>query len=113
MWEALMSRAKFILLVGLMAGGGAVVISGLGRKPASHGMVPRHRQRGFMDLNSAPAEDLKRLGLNDVAVDRILENRPYRNKLELVSRMVIPERTYGKIRHQVGIRRTSKSAKIA
>jgi hypothetical protein len=66
-----------------------------------------------MDLNSAPTEDLKRLGLNDVAVGRIVENRPYRNKLELVSRMVIPERTYGKIRHRVGIRRTSKSAKIA
>ena len=61
----------------------------------------------FTDLNDAGREELEKLGLDTVAVDRIVENRPYRNKLELVSRMILPENLYGEIRHRIGIRDTT------
>jgi hypothetical protein len=56
-------------------------------------------------LNDAHPEELQKLGLDSVAIDRIIENRPYRNKLELVSRMILPEVLYKEIRHSIGVRR--------
>lgn len=108
-----MSTTKFILMTGLMAGAGAVLITKVGKNRARQAGVAAAHDSDFMDLNSAPEEDLKQLGLDDVAVGRIVENRPYRNKLELVSRMVIPENLYGEIRHQVGVRETAESVKVA
>jgi hypothetical protein len=32
-----------------------------------------------------------------------VENRPYRGKLELVSRMVIPEAVYARIKDEIGV----------
>jgi hypothetical protein len=47
-------------------------------------------------------EELLRLpGLNRELVERIIENRPYRNKLDLISRLVIAEETYKPIKHLV------------
>ena len=50
---------------------------------------------GLLDLNQCSIEDLAALaGIDSDVAERILENRPYRNKLDLVSRMVVPEATY-------------------
>src|SRR3979411_2463827 len=57
----------------------------------------------LLDLNTASQEEFLRLGLDNEMSDRIVENRPYRNKLELLSRMVIPEQAYGIIRDLVGV----------
>jgi hypothetical protein len=32
-----------------------------------------------------------------------VDNRPYRNKLDLLSRMVIPQQAYSAIKHQVAV----------
>ena len=45
----------------------------------------------LLDLNTASHEEFLQLGLDGEMSDRILENRPYRNKLDLLSRMVIPD----------------------
>jgi hypothetical protein len=108
-----MSTTKFIFMTGLIAGAGAILINELAKSRVTPTRAFREVDSDLMDLNSAPAEDLKRLGLDDVAVGRIVENRPYRNKLELVSRMVIPETLYGEIRHQVGVREAAESVKVA
>lgn len=52
----------------------------------------------LLDLNTASHDDLVGLGLDGQISDQIVENRPYRNKLELLSRMVIPEHAYNAIR---------------
>lgn len=52
-----------------------------------------------VDLNACSREDLIGAGLADDLADKILENRPYRNKLDLVSRLVIPEADYASIKH--------------
>jgi DNA uptake protein ComE-like DNA-binding protein len=67
----------------------------------------------LLDLNTASHEELQRLGLNDEMTDKIVDNRPYRNKLDLLSRMVIPEATYNGIRSLIGVGGATQSIKIA
>jgi hypothetical protein len=108
-----MKSARWILLMSLAAGLGWAMFrsSGTGQR------IERRRsprwQNAFTDINSAGAEELQRLGIDSVAAERIVENRPYRNKLELVSRMVIPEKLYGSIRHRIGVRDTARDVKVA
>jgi hypothetical protein len=98
-----MNAGRAMFLLGAAAGIGAVLI----RLAGSH-RFPSYRMPSqgtdFTDLNQADRTALEKLGLEPVAIDRIVENRPYRNKLELVSRMIIPETLYGEIRHKIGIR---------
>ena len=67
----------------------------------------------LLDLNTASHDELLRLGLDGEMSERIVDNRPYRNKLDLLSRMVIPEQAYNAIRYQVGVARATESIKIA
>jgi DNA uptake protein ComE-like DNA-binding protein len=67
----------------------------------------------LLDLNTASQEEFLRLGLDGEMCDRIVENRPYRNKLDLLSRMVIPERAYSVIRDMIGVARATESIKVA
>jgi hypothetical protein len=69
--------------------------------------------QNLLDLNSSTVDQLRALGLEDEASDRIVENRPYRNKLDLVSRMVIPEQIYNTIKHQVDVAGATEPVKIA
>ncbi len=66
----------------------------------------------LLDLNSASLDDLLRLGLDPAVGEQILENRPYRNKLDLLSRMVISEQVYNAIKQQVGIARATEPIKV-
>jgi Helix-hairpin-helix motif len=66
----------------------------------------------LLDLNTAAHEDLLGLGLNQELIDKVIENRPYRNKLDLLSRMVIPEHAYEAIKHQVGIANATELLKV-
>ena len=44
---------------------------------------------------------------------KITENRPHRDKLDLLSRMVIPEHAYEAIKHNVRIANATESLKVA
>lgn len=66
-----------------------------------------------VDLNAAAPEDLRRLGLDDAQVDRLVEHRPYRNKLDLVSQLVLPRDAYDRIRHFVFVNGDHEPVKIA
>jgi DNA uptake protein ComE-like DNA-binding protein len=67
----------------------------------------------LLDLNSASEAEFMHLGLDRETIDRIAENRPYRNKLDLLSRMVIPEQAYNLIRNQVGVAKATEFIKVA
>src|SRR5690242_14740730 len=55
-----------------------------------------------LDINSASEDDLKQLpGIGEALSKKIVENRPYKRKDELVSKKVLPRATYEKIKDQV------------
>ena len=69
--------------------------------PASHSTaaVPR---AGLVDINSATAAELRALpGMTDAESAKIIQGRPYNDKNQLVSRHVVSEATYGKIKDHV------------
>lgn len=67
----------------------------------------------LIDLNDATSDQLKDLNLTQESIDRLIENRPYRSKLELVSRMVLSEAEYETIREKVGVAEGREPVKIA
>ena len=67
----------------------------------------------LIDLNDSTPDQLKSLNLTPESVERLIENRPYRSKLELVSRMVLTEAEYEMIREKVGIAEGRAPVKIA
>jgi len=56
----------------------------------------------LIDINSASVDQLKSLpGIGDAYSKKIVDGRPYANKTQLVSRKIIPQATYDKIKDQI------------
>jgi hypothetical protein len=67
----------------------------------------------LIDLNAAGADQIAGLGISAESLERLLENRPYRNKLELVSRMILSQDEYSSIRDKVSVSAAREPVKIA
>ena len=63
---------------------------------------PAAKPAGMVDINSATEEELKQLpGIGDAYAAKIIQNRPYRGKNDLVRKKVIPQATYDKVKDHI------------
>jgi competence protein ComEA len=55
-----------------------------------------------LDINTASADELKAVkGIGEADAKKIVENRPYKTKDELVEKKVVSKATYDKIKGQI------------
>jgi competence protein ComEA len=60
------------------------------------------QQSGLVDINTASAAELKALpGIGDVYSAKIIQGRPYQSKDQLVSRKLVPQSTYNKVKNLI------------
>ncbi len=93
----------------LLASCVAIVLAiGFASGPMAWAQAPKDKaakseaKKELIDINTASTEELQTLkGIGDAYAKKIVENRPYTGKDELVSKKVIPQATYNKIKSQI------------
>jgi competence protein ComEA len=78
-------------------------------KAASTSKAATSAKAALLDLNSASQDELKALpGIGDAYSKKIIGGRPYQRKDQLVSKNIIPQATYDKIKDLVIAKQPSK-----
>jgi|SRR6185295_4616557 competence protein ComEA len=58
-----------------------------------------------LDINTASMDQMKAIrGLNEAQAKKIVEGRPYKRRSELLSKKIVPQETYDKIKDQIATR---------
>ncbi len=66
--------------------------------------APPAAKKEPLDINSASADELKKLGIGEADAKKIVESRPYKTKDDLVQKKVVPKATYDKIKDQIVVK---------
>jgi competence protein ComEA len=103
------SRVKlaFVLACALLAAG----TSGFAQTKSKPAPKPTAAaaNASLVDLNSASKDDLMKLpGIGDAYAQKIIDGRPYKGKNDLVTKKVVPQATYSKIKDLVVAKQPTK-----
>jgi competence protein ComEA len=94
--KRLVEQILFLLLVSLILPAVSLADSRAAAGPAAQAAASAADK---LDINTATKDELKVLpGIGDAYSQKIIDGRPYRTKLDLVHRKIIPQATYDKVR---------------
>ncbi|HET9925095.1 MAG TPA: helix-hairpin-helix domain-containing protein [Methylomirabilota bacterium] len=93
-----MKRLIALILIGLFSTGVLTAPTVWAQAPKASSSM-KHE---LLDLNTASEADLKTIpGIGDAYAKKIVQNRPYKRKDELVQKKVVPQATYDKIKDHI------------
>ena len=93
-----MKVLSFLGAVGVGIFSGAWIIASRRRRAVSRSTS----SRSVININEASQQELMQaLGLDADIAERIVEQRPYPSKIDLLGRMVVPEEIYNSIKHRI------------
>jgi DNA uptake protein ComE-like DNA-binding protein len=97
--------AVLIFALSLVGSAGAAQTNEPGTKPEANATAAQMSKAAVgdkLDINTATKDQLKSLpGIGDAYSQKIIDGRPYRTKLDLVHKKVVPQATYDKIKDLV------------
>ena len=93
-----MKVLSFLGAVGLGIFSGAWIIAARRRAGGNRSSA----NRSVININEASQQEIMQaLGLDAELAERIVEQRPYPSKIDLLGRMVVPEEIYNSIKHRI------------
>ena len=110
-----MTRLRFagivwivLALAGLTVG--ASVVTAQSKSPTTQmpKQTPKQVKLKPIDINSALEEDFVLVGIDRAAAKKIVQARPYRSKLELVSRQLLTREQYDKVKDSLVAKQPAK-----
>ena len=110
-----MTRIRFagivwiaIALAGLTVG--ASVLTAQTKSPTTQmpKQAPKQVKLKPIDINSASEEDIVLVGIDRTAAKKIVQARPYRSKLELVTKQLLTREQYDKVKDLLIAKQPSK-----
>jgi DNA uptake protein ComE-like DNA-binding protein len=94
--------ALLVALVFALGAGTTLASAQPPKDPPKPQPKPPAAKKEPLDINSASADELKALkGIGEADAKKIVENRPYKTKDDLVQKKVVPKATYDKIKDQI------------
>jgi competence protein ComEA len=110
---------KFIRLFMAVAFAASLLAPSLGwtqekakqKSPAQSETKKSAEKKTLIDINSASEDELKSIdGIGNMYAKKIVDNRPYKRKDELVKKKIVPEKTYDQIKDQIVAKQTKGPA---
>ncbi|MBV8834299.1 MAG: helix-hairpin-helix domain-containing protein [Acidobacteriaceae bacterium] len=94
----LLSRCLFVLITAIALLQAQTAPS----KQTATSATATAKKSALIDINSASADELDALpGIGPALSKKIIDGRPYKAKTDLVTRKIIPQSTYDKIKGQI------------